>query len=81
MEETGEIRKEPHFIDSRVLKALGGHQKTKKVGDREISLVEGAYLWSVDDKEKGKGIFRHCLLVSRVAYYLGKELKEKKILD
>ena len=80
MEETGEIRKEPHFIDSRVLKALGGHQKTKKVGDREISLVEGAYLWSVDDKEKGKGIFRHCLLVSRVAYYLGKELKEKKIL-
>lgn len=76
-----EQKKEPHFISKRLLKALGGKKKQVQLGAGEpVDLVgEGAYLWGIEDREKGRGILRHSLLVSRVAYYLGKEFKEKEI--
>lgn len=72
--------KEQHFIDLALLNALGGVKETLAVGDREVTLVAGgAYLWGVDDREKGKGILNHVLLTSRVAYHLGLLLKKKKV--
>lgn len=64
----------PHFISPRLLEALGGIKEETSVG----SLVEkGAYLWGAEDRDKGKGIFNHVLLASRVAYNLITKLKEK----
>lgn len=75
-----EGEKQSHFISAKLLDALGGIRRTEEVKGKQISLVDrGAYLWGVEDREKGKGVFRHALLVSRVAYHLGRELKERKI--
>ena len=79
MTEIGEA-KEPHFISSNLLKALGGTEKKIKFDDKETSLVnDGACLWGVEDKEKGEGILKHVLLTSRVAYRLAKDLKHQKV--
>ena len=70
--------KEPHFISPQLLAALGGVRKETAAG---LQLIEGGeFVWGVEgvgDREIGKGVFKHVLLVSRVAYTLAKELKEK----
>jgi putative nucleotidyltransferase with HDIG domain len=66
--------KRPHFITPRLLKALHGIKEETPEGPL---VDEGAYLWGVEDQEKGEGIFGHVLLVSRVAYALAEELQEK----
>ncbi|MBI5465418.1 HD domain-containing protein [Candidatus Gottesmanbacteria bacterium] len=71
--------KKLQIISSKVLDALGGTRRVKKVGDQEVTLIEGAYLWGVDDPEKGKGILRHSGLVSRIAYYLAEDLKKRGV--
>lgn len=72
--------RQPHFINSKLLDALGGTQETQTIHGSTYNLVnDGAYLWGVDDREKGKGILNHVLLASRVAYTLGRELKEAKV--
>lgn len=68
--------KKPHFISSRLLEALGG---IKEQTVAEALVDRGAYLWGVEDREKGAGIFRHVLLASRVAYNIAKELKKRDI--
>jgi hypothetical protein len=74
------MEKEPHYIDSKLLDALGGNKKKIKIGQKETELVEnGAYLWGVEDTEKGKGIFNHVMLTSRVADTIAQELKNRKI--
>lgn len=83
-DESTHSRKEPHFISSRLLKALGGIKEETAVGEL---VDQGAYLWGVkkgkdeekdeDNTKKGSGIFKHILLTSRTAYALAKELKEK----
>lgn len=65
---------QPHFISSRLLEALGGIKEKTAAGEL---VNKGAYLWGVEDRDKGFGLFKHVLLVSRVAYALAKELKEK----
>ena len=50
--------KPPHFIENKVLEALEGTQKLEEVNGQSVPLIEGAYLWNVADKEKGKGILR-----------------------
>lgn len=68
-----ETEKEPHFISSRLLGALGGIKTETLAG----ALVDkGSYLWGIEDREKSFGLFKHVLLVSRVAYKIAKELKE-----
>ncbi|MEK7618701.1 MAG: HDIG domain-containing metalloprotein [Patescibacteria group bacterium] len=68
------VDKEPHFISSRLLAALSGIKEQTEVG----GLVDrGAYLWDVEDREKGAGLFKHVMLASRVAYTLAEELKKK----
>lgn len=66
----------PHFISRRLLEALGGTKV--RIADYELA-DKGAYLWGVKDRQKGEGIFRHSLLSSRVAYFLAKTLKERRI--
>lgn len=77
--ETISKEKKPHFISSKLLKALGGIKETTPVGGSVVD--KGAYLWGVEDREKGAGIFRHVLLASRIAYVVAKELKEKGISE
>lgn len=68
------IEKEPHFISSRLLDALGGIKIKTLAGE----LVDkGSYLWGIEDREKSFGLFKHVLLVSRVAYNIAKDLQEK----
>lgn len=72
MAETAE--KDPNFVSLRLLEALGGKK------DLSTGLVsEGAFLWGAEDREIGRGILNHVQKVSRVAYFLGKELKKKSI--
>lgn len=66
--------KEPHFISPRLLKALGGTKEETVVGPL---VARNAYLWGVEDRDRGAGLFKHVMLVSRVAYALIKALKEK----
>lgn len=61
-----ENAKESPVISKRVLTALGGEKM-------------GARLWGVEDKERGKGVFRHVLVTSRVACCLAEELKMQEI--
>ena len=76
--EAAEIKKmsekEPNFISTRLLKALSGLKQVTVTGE---IVEEGAYIWGVDDRKKGEGIFNHVLLTSRVAYYLAKSLQER----
>ena len=70
--------KKPHFISPRLLEALGGIREETAVGPL---IDRGEFVWGVEgveDRKKGEGLFRHVLLVSRVAYALAKELKEKR---
>lgn len=80
---TGESaeKKSPHYIYSRLLKALKGEKTEVQTveGERLILPDKGAYLWGQEDQETGKGIFNHVLLCSRVAHSLAKELKDKEI--
>jgi len=69
-----EQKKEPHFISPRLLEALGGVMDD--AGGKPL-VDKGAYLWGVEDREKGKGLFNHVLLVSRVSNALAQELKKK----
>ena len=71
--------KEPHFISSKLLKALGGIKEATPAGGLVVD--KGAYLWGAEDREKGAGIFRHVLLASRVAYNIAKELKKCDIAE
>lgn len=74
MDMSKETVREPHFISSKLLEALGGIKRWTEFGP----LVDnGAYLWGVEDREKGQGIFKHVLLVSRVAYALAKALMQR----
>jgi len=88
MPESAEVDKQgadksPHFINFNLLEALGGLEETYRIGEnRTASMIRrGAYLWGVEDREKGKGIFNHILLSSRVAYHIGKELLARKAED
>jgi HD superfamily phosphohydrolase YqeK len=67
-----EESREPQVITGKLLDALGGVK-------REGLVDQGAYLWGVEDKAKGEGVFNHVLKCSRVAYFLAKELKDRKI--
>lgn len=80
MPEAKTEKRQPHFISTKLLDALGGIRKTEKVNDKQIPLVDrGAYLWGVENQDLGKGILNHVLLCSRVACCLGRELKSREI--
>lgn len=72
--------KESGYINSKLLNALGGKKETVRLNNEDISLVsDGAYLWGVEDHDKGRGVFNHVMLTARSAYYIGRELKDKQI--
>lgn len=73
-----QLAKEPHYISSRLLEALGGVKETTVAGEL---VSKGAYLWGVEDREKGGGILRHSLLTSRTAYNLAKDLKKAQVKE
>jgi len=80
MTEAKKGERQPHFISTKLLDALGGIRRTEEVKGKQIPLVDrGAYLWGVENRELGKGILRHVLLCSRVACCLARELKRKAI--
>ncbi len=74
------MAKEQHFINTALLEALGGFKERVVTNDTQVRelVAGGAYLWGVDDREKGGGILNHVLLTSRVAYHLGRELIRTK---
>lgn len=77
-----QVEKRPHFITARLLDVLGGKKVDMPPAGKLIE--KGAYLWGIEgseaeDRDRGKGILNHVLLVSRVAYTLGKLVQEKKV--
>lgn len=72
--------KDSGYVNASLLRGMGGKKQDVSIHGATTPLVtDGAYLWGVEDRDKGKGVFNHVMLTARSAYYLGRELQEKQV--